>query len=540
MVGHDSLLRGLGATSDSGPPLILQRTDDDFLGVTLEQLRSPNPFAAVLPSRASVRDEDQILRLYQPVHRTFYVVLVDAYCFQPGFPRLGPEKIDSAGMVIRRVDRRRPPGATPANPFPQGWLSVGKHLRGWQTLADVDRDPDPTRRPVVTGGHPVIAAQAMERARLGDGAEQVTPLFIAPPEVCAAAGRTILYGILLTASSEVSESPAPSISPSDFELPGANSTNNLRSVIPRFMRRQAPPLSLCGLAGLTFTGSSAAGFMDAGGTLITGRKDKLLLTEFLNFLRFLRVSLDAFGGSADGDTLLALLAEISLPDTQADVDSGTGRRADLALQDAVNALVAVPDADNPTTFVMPRQWPAISEDLGDRIYEQIKTGLAARLSAAQPGVPRFDDPTARYEVRAFARVKRDDGCPPDLRWTTPSEKFSIVPWFENGVLPPVQIQLPDITSKNVKLLKPNVAFRLPRKLFNFLNELDPKGLLDGKGSEGGDFGLDWICGFNISIIFMLAFIVMFIFLILLNIVFWWLPFIKICFPIPTFSSRDES
>src|SRR4029078_7807570 len=120
------------------------------------------------------------------------------------------------------------------------------------------------------------------------------------------------------------------------------------------------------------------------------------------------------------------------------------------------------------------------------------------------------------------------------------EPFAIVPWYENAVLPPVQIQLPDITSKNVRLLKPNVAFRMPKKLFNFLNQLDPKGLLDGNASEGGDFGLDWICGFNISIIFLLAFIVMFIFLILLNIVFWWLPFIKICFPTPSFSRRDDS
>ena len=35
-----------------------------------------------------------------------------------------------------------------------------------------------------------------------------------------------------------------------------------------------------------------------------------------------------------------------------------------------------------------------------------------------------------------------------------------------------------------------------------------------------------------EIIFLVAFIVMFIFLILLNIIFWWLPFLKICFPIP--------
>jgi hypothetical protein len=539
MVDHDSFLRGLGATRDSGPPLILQRTDDDFVGTTLEQLRTADAYQVVLASAAGARDKDRTLRLYQPVHRTFHLVLVDAYCLQPGSPRLDPAKIDSAGMVIRRVARRRAPNAKPANPFPQGWLSVGKQLRGWQTLEDADRDPDPLRRPSPTGGHPTLAAQALERARLVDGAEQVTPLFVAPPDVCAAAGRTILFGVVPTASAEMSESAAPRISPSDFDLPGPDATSNLRSVIPRFMRKLNAPLSLGGLSRRTFSGASAAGFTDSAAVPLTAQADKDLLTEFLNFVRFLRVSLDAFGGSPDGLALLKLLAEIRLPDSQSDIDNRLGRRADEVLTQAANALVAqVPG--QPTTFLMPMQWPAIDGDLGDRIYEQVKTSLAANLSAAQPGIARFDDPTARYELRAFVRVKRDDGRPPELRWTEPSERFAIVPWFENGVLPPVQIQLPDITSDNVKLLKPNVAFRLPKKLFNFLNALDPKALLDGNAQEGGSFGLDWICGFNISIIFLLAFIVMFIFLILLNIVFWWLPFIKICFPIPSFSSREDS
>jgi len=62
---------------------------------------------------------------------------------------------------------------------------------------------------------------------------------------------------------------------------------------------------------------------------------------------------------------------------------------------------------------------------------------------------------------------------------------------------------------------------------------DPKGILDGNGiTLGKPGGVGMICSFSIQIIFIIAFILMFIFLILLNIVFWWIAFFKICFPVP--------
>jgi hypothetical protein len=66
------------------------------------------------------------------------------------------------------------------------------------------------------------------------------------------------------------------------------------------------------------------------------------------------------------------------------------------------------------------------------------------------------------------------------------------------------------------------------------------GLMNG-GGGGGGLSLDWICGFNIPLITICAFFVLNIFLSLLNIVFFWLPIIKICipFPAPSSSSPDE-
>ena len=50
-----------------------------------------------------------------------------------------------------------------------------------------------------------------------------------------------------------------------------------------------------------------------------------------------------------------------------------------------------------------------------------------------------------------------------------------------------------------------------------------------------DLGL--ICSFSIPIITICALIVLMIFVILLNIVFWWLPFFRICFPVPLKGER---
>jgi hypothetical protein len=48
--------------------------------------------------------------------------------------------------------------------------------------------------------------------------------------------------------------------------------------------------------------------------------------------------------------------------------------------------------------------------------------------------------------------------------------------------------------------------------------------VEGPGFDCGGFSL------SIPIITICAMIILFIFLNLLNIVFWWLPFVKICFP----------
>jgi len=74
-------------------------------------------------------------------------------------------------------------------------------------------------------------------------------------------------------------------------------------------------------------------------------------------------------------------------------------------------------------------------------------------------------------------------------------------------------------------------------LMSALQGTSMSGLMNGSGG-GGKLNLDWICGFNIPLITICAFFVLNIFLMLLNIVFFWLPFIKICIPFPSPSSAS--
>jgi hypothetical protein len=60
-----------------------------------------------------------------------------------------------------------------------------------------------------------------------------------------------------------------------------------------------------------------------------------------------------------------------------------------------------------------------------------------------------------------------------------------------------------------------------------------KDVLNGKvdGGVAAQFDFGTICSFSIPIITICALIVLLIFLYLLNIVFWWIPFFRICFPL---------
>ncbi len=527
MVSDPLALRGLGFTADggfapAGAPAILEFTRPDFVGRYLTDLgAAPGPSGG--PSLVELSQARVDLTaggtLYQPVHRTFYLVSLGAICDTYGSPRLDRAKIDSAGIVVRRV------------------ASDGRHER-WSTIAgvtrwvecrddyDEDADPDATRRPNrYRSGNAVVDASLLA-ARGGDtlGSERVTKAFVGAQTLCATVGHTVLFAPLQLASSEV-EGTAPGASPpayTDAEL------DNVQ-MLPVFFAASTS-ISLGPMATRTY-GSDDVRRLSTNSTTPppipdSEAQERNAFDQFVQMLRQLVSEFDAFNDSdfttaLDGVTL-----------SYAD---GTTRGAGDALSEAATLFI---QGQSSVTVVMPRAWPVLSAAQAGAIRRAALAAANRRLASLLPMQGRFDVPNATYVVRAFMRVKRDDGCPPTLVWSDCTPAFSIAPWHAAGKLPPVQIQLPNVTPDNARSFLPNVAFNVPPGILNLLNANKPKAFLDGSAAASGSTGIGWICGFNIPILTLCAFIVLNIFLSLLNIVFWWMAFIKICIPVPA-SLKDK-
>lgn len=510
-----------GLTAGSGP-LILDRDDPDFVGAVLHELGSEAGRAKLAATRAQARDAQQRLKLYQPVQRRFHLALIEAWCETAGGPRIDPARVDAAGLVLRRVRERVVGGRTVE--MHEGWMSAAGQLRGWVEagrLGDADADPKPAVR-LEAGATGVAQIDRALRALAahGDAAlldEQVTPLFVAPPEVCNAAGRTIFYGVVPTASSELAQTDADV--ESAFAGFGPESTA-FRGHLVQPLRGQrylfpVPPDAA--------THRFDAGWLEALTKSAPGSRGY----RFLQLLRQVAVELDAFGESAASRSLRAELAAITLSYRRQPWEA-RARTVDAAsfLHDAVQVLFD----EKPGAVEMPVYWPTLTQPARTRLAQAMSVAMRERFRAVMGRPGRFDEPDAQYVLRAFVRLKPAGRCPAKTIWSGYSERFVIAPWYET-VGNPVQIALPNLRDRALlKSLKPNVAFVLPRELQNLLSG-NPKDLMDGKSGNGG-FDIGWICSFSIPVITFCAFIVLNIFLSLFDLIFRWLLFIKICIPYP--------
>ncbi|HYJ86487.1 MAG TPA: hypothetical protein VEW46_10550 [Pyrinomonadaceae bacterium] len=516
MVDHPVIIRGLSVAGGSGArPTILQRTDQEFIAAILDELSGAGGLQKAVASVATPNAENAVLKLFQPVHRTFYVAMVEVACDTIGTPRLDPTKIESAGLVVRRV---APGGGASGQQRLEAWVQSGKKLRGWEAFnlpEEQKMDPDPSlRRPELMSGNDEMDRRlSIWKQSSFPFTESVAPLFTAPPEICRNVKRTILYGVVPVTSSEVNEPGSPTAQPAGWS---PSDIEKIRQHLPFYLQKPqsgASPVVPAANSTITFANARDSG-----------------LENFVLSLRQLQVEFDAFGLSTEGRALLQELNRLNV-----DVDNaGTNVRRPFGdfLKDACEILVEAATR----SLVMPKHWPVIDQGQEQRILNLVVARLNSVLGSLMKSEGRFDEPAGQYRARAFVRVSRSDGCPPKIWWSEYSQPFTIAPWYDSNGMPPVKVQLPDPFNKDfLKNLKskPNVAFAIPEGLFNLLRDNTPEAFLKGEGRPGGGgFGLDWICGFNIPIITLCAFIVLNIFLSLLNIIFWWIPLIKICIPFP--------
>lgn len=532
---HERVLHGAWGQGRAPGPVIVECLDDDFLPALLTELGRGEP-ATVVSSRrpaAGKQKKDRgaaPLRLFQPVHRVFNVALVEAHCENFGEPRLNPARIESAGMVVRRVvtseNGRR---------VEQAWLSAD-HKRGkWADLlgkVQQERDPDPEHRRALrfTGDAEVDAE--LSRVAL-EPAENFVTLFPAEPALVAKLERTLLFGVVpVTSSARSSETPAK-----DEPDP-----TQWAAHLCRFLRQSNSDAAIS-FPNQTITPDAinvtlALPDTDAAPVVITAAENRgavrfvMLLRQLVQEFRLVRPPTPKAA-----DEVIGILNELKLEFASDDPVAAGGylRQAGAVLFGDDAGADFFSNGKLPGSIAAPLAWPAFSDTYADRLRDALmRLADIVRTTTVAPAgsAGRFDESGARYFVQAFIRVTCGDACPPRLVWSPPSEEFEIAEWFAPGPVAPPVIALPDPFDKDfLNSAKPGVTFAVPASLANFLNQ-DPKKILKGEAGKGGGFSIGFLCGFNIPIITICAFIVLNIILSLLNLIFQWIPFVKICIPLP--------
>jgi hypothetical protein len=401
-----------------------------------------------------------------------------------------------------------------------------------------DCDPDPAKRPQLHSGQPDLDLQLTAQALQEASAESSTPAFTAPPATCAALGRTIVYAIIPTASSEVSDTQPKS--------PPLIDRHGLVNSLPALLRskKYSAALTVPAIAAIDYRWMSDEFLNDqyppnvttsaTSPPVSTPSADFSWFHGFATALRMLHTVFNAFDNQNEGAEVLDLLSQhkVTFADGHNEPMGDFYRKAKKTLLDN-NAYPNASQATSSTNqLTMPTAWDALSHADEKKLVDALIKAVSAASKGQLAPQGRFQDSTRYYKLRMFFRIKPECGnCPPRLVWSQYSHHFQIAPWHATGSRPHPPIPLPDPTSAFIKSAKPNCSFQVPGNLMSAMQGTTLSGLLKGNAGGGG-LSLNWICGFSIPLITICAFFVLNIFLSLLNIIFFWMPVIKICIPLP--------
>lgn len=204
--------------------------------------------------------------------------------------------------------------------------------------------------------------------------------------------------------------------------------------------------------------------------------------------------------------------------------------------DTSNAQLAslIQRGSDPT---QPRQLQVLAEAALDEVGQA--PPITVPLPPIKPENPQGDD---WYIVRCVYEQPQCGLQAPPLM-SDPSRPFQLASYFDpDAPARLIQVALPvDTTPAALRKYNKGVAFMISDQLGKQMSRVKGlKQLMDGDLGDPNGFGLGMICSFSIPIITICAFIVLMIFLVLLNIIFWWLPFFRICFPLPTLKAKGGS
>jgi hypothetical protein len=568
-------------------PRLVKLSGDDFLPAFLDAMTGPNAdpgafFADTSHDFGAAEDKNgTTLKLYHPAHGRYYLAVGSLICRQLGLPdrAVARQNGESASFVIRRRVKL-PSGATRE----EAWVDEGP-LRGWQPLVDargaaVAVRPDEEHLPL----HPVSSvlqrpAPSGFRAVVGgasggssSGVRLLTSGSSGPFAALMGETRTLFYGYIPVGYREkytqrrpvaVTGTPAQILADYQADVRAASTVDK------DFDYRMDEVTSrVLGLWGDIMNPSARAAdrLGDTGGNERLPTVSLYLILDLADWLaRYVPEVFDAvlkgttLAGKPELEAVRDALTKIIVKTTPAGDSETTIKLSDAIakLKDKLDLVrgVGTEPADkynirdatfpeNVATYLPPAPPPH------GKFHDLLAAALAKTAQPAQPPSevvdllkdqvtlePPDDAPTAEatYFLRfVYERMSSDGRTPCEPEVSAASDTFTLARYFDpDAPARHIRIQLPSIKMQDLRKFKRGVGLEMSPELRDVANRIQ-KSMLDGEGlaDAGAGWELGMICSFSLQIIFLVAFIVMFIFLIALNFIFWWLPFLKICFPIP--------
>ncbi|HEY4011963.1 MAG TPA: hypothetical protein VGM06_01385 [Polyangiaceae bacterium] len=483
------------------------------------------------------------LKLFQPVHGRYYMVAASLVCRQVGMPdhALKVANQERTYFVLRKLDTDgaemawvRDPNA-PSDPTKYVW----------------QRQPDQSTR-----------------AQLATN-EELYPLFpVFIPKTATRAARRLHAGVIPTASRDTTP-PAPSASQKAGYDPAAEAEQRVVGAYDGILNTVASLLA-------TYAVTNVAGLPDAvkqdpGMPVLLADATAALMVDLADILQkyvpdvFACIANSPPAGPPTASASLALYDALN----EALVDHTTSPPTTWlsALTTAWASMTAINTVPSPpTSAVLPfNLWNEVTVDdsppntptgpiASQTLSELLDAAIAGQSpvptadpidkAAAIPIVPKLDG-KAQYVVRcvfqrcAFKRAQYGVFFPSLL--SAPSRPFEIAPFFDSDA-PARNIVIPmptDTSPSGLRKFPKSVGFLLSPSLQQQLCQVqDFASVLKGQLSTCPPAPSGQFCSFSIPIITIIAMMLMMVMAIVLNIVFWWLPFLKICLPLPFGSSSE--
>jgi hypothetical protein len=436
------------------------------------------------------------VKLYQPVHGCFYLACASLCCRMPGFPDRDVRVADgeSVFFVLRKL--------IAGEEF--AWVIDGT-AKGWQPL----------------NGQPRRSVRNEERL----------PLLEAQSGCC----RSLLFGYIPVSSRETYAVPASSLKTEDKA--GVVTTPDTR--VEEFGSRFSGPLiTLDGIVVDDSTPDPTPGSVRSSIVLSISVAMILDLWEYFDrYLPDVAAALAAGTGTSGpftekADEKKALIKALEGQQLGTGVTLASALTLAASKRDELNA----PGGGN-----LPLLGFTDAYSLKDREIDRdgLSVAIRAALSEALPDVelPKLETgQDVQYTLRCV--YERPQCDPPVQVVSQPSAPFQLAPFFDaDAPVRPVRIALPaDVSVAGLRKFKQGVTFIMSdamRKKVDMLAGNERK-LIDDPPEVGEESGgaFAFVCSFSIQIIFIVAFFLLLMFVIILNFVFWWIAFFKICFPIP--------